>query len=107
MENEKNQPTAEQIEQWKKEHGGMICVTAEDKDYYLRKPNRPEYKRFLDTVQRSVSDASLTLVSSCLMHPDQQSLRTDCIAQPSLHMALVGELQDQFGGNLTATSKKL
>ena len=106
---ETKQPTTEQIEQWKKQYGGVIDVyiPETDKHYILRKPTRQEYKRFIDTVQRSTSEASMTLVLDCLVGPDRDSLVKDCAENMSLHLTLLGELQEKFGGNLTATSKKL
>lgn len=106
---ETKEPTAEQIEQWKKQHGELIDVYVSEtgKSYILRKPTRQEYKRFIDTVQRSTSDASMTLVLDCLVAPDRKSFTEDCAENMSLHLSLLGELQEKFGGSLTATSKKL
>lgn len=103
------QPTPQQIEEWKKEHGELIDVYVSEtgKSYILRKPTRQEYKRFIDTVQRSTSEASMTLVLDCLVAPDRKSFTDDCAENMSLHLTLLGELQEKFGGNLTATSKKL
>jgi len=100
-------PTEEQIQRWKEEHGGVICSTVGEKDYYLRRPTRAEYKRLIDTSQKSVYDASYTLVISCLLDPDPKEIGDDCKDNPNLHIFLSAELQDQFGGNLGVSSKKL
>ena len=100
-------PTEEQIKEWKERHGEVLCITAGDKDYYLRKPVRAEYKRFIDTLPQSAYDASLTLVAACLLSPSREELMQDINLNPGLHLLLSGELQNAAGGSLAVSSKKL
>jgi len=108
MEQEKaNAPTEEQLNAWKQQHGEILQVTVGSNLFYLRKPNRPEYRRFVDTMSRSLYDAGLQLVVDCLLHPSVNEFMALLEANPNLHMQVAGELQTKFGADVPVGSKKL
>lgn len=102
-----NAPSEEQLNAWKQQHGEVIEVTVDERSFYARKPTRSEYKRFIDTMGRSLYDASLQLVLDCLLQPSAKELMVLLDENPNLHIQIVGELQTKFGANVPVSSKKL
>jgi hypothetical protein len=100
-----NEQLQEQIKQWKTQHGEVIQVLISEDEYYLRKPKRPEYKRFTDTLSKSIYDAASQLVFSCLLSPSAEILATRIETNPDLCVLISGELQEQFSSK--ASSKKV
>lgn len=102
-----NAPSEEQLKTWKQQHGEVMEVTAGPQAFHLRKPKRPEYRRFIDTMGRSLYDASLQLVLDCLLHPSGKELMVLLDEYPNLHIQIVGELQTKLAADVPVSSKKL
>lgn len=62
----KTEITAEQVEQWKKEHGKVFEIKAEGKTAYYRKPNRKDLSYAL-TLKSQPLDMDETLLRSCFL----------------------------------------
>lgn len=62
----KNEITAEQVEQWKKEHGKVFEVKADGKVAYYRKPTRKDLGYAL-TLKNQPLDLDETLMRSCFL----------------------------------------
>lgn len=65
----KNEITAEQVEQWKKEHGKVFVAEADGKKAYYRKPTRKDLSYAL-TLQDQPLDMSETLLKNCFLGGD-------------------------------------
>jgi hypothetical protein len=100
-------PTAEQIEQWKKQYGKAFEVTVGENTYYLGMPTRSKYKYFIDRVNKSLLDAAEGLVADCLLWPTTEEYVRQKAANPALPITLATALQEAFGGNEQPVAKNL
>lgn len=99
-------PTEEQKAQWKEKHGDYYRILVGDKEYFLRKPTRPEYKMFINTVSQDLYGASYTLVYTCLLEPSKEEFKKDVESTLDLHINLAGALQNQFGSGAVGAGSK-
>lgn len=67
----KNEITAEQVEQWKKEHGKVFVASADGKKAYYRKPTRKELS-YAMTLQSQPLDMTEVLLKSCFLGGDAE-----------------------------------
>lgn len=65
----KNEVTAAQIEQWKKEHGKVFVAEADGYKAYYRKPTRKDLS-YAMTLQNQPLDMTETLLKSCFLGGD-------------------------------------
>lgn len=79
----KNEITAEQVEQWKKQHGKVFVASADGHKAYYRKPTRKDLSYAL-TLQNQPIDMTETLLKNCflggdsIMHEDTDYLLGCC-----------------------------
>lgn len=62
----KNEITAEQVEQWKKEHGKLFEVKADGKTAFYRKPTRKDLSYAL-TLKSQPLDMDEALLKNCFL----------------------------------------
>lgn len=67
----KNEITAEQVEQWKKEHGRVFVASADGKKAYYRKPSRKELS-YAMTLQNQPLDMTECLLKNCFLGGDAE-----------------------------------
>lgn len=84
--------SAENIEMWKKVHGGVRCITVMDDDYkvyegYFHRPNLDLIRAVTAQSKNSEVDAAQTLFNGCWLGGDE-AIKNDAV----LFMAAVGEL---------------
>lgn len=65
----KNEITAEQVEQWKKQHGKVFVASADGHKAYYRKPTRKDLSYAL-TLQNQPIDMTETLLKNCFLGGD-------------------------------------
>lgn len=65
----KNEITAEQVEQWKKQHGKLFVASADGHKAYYRKPTRKDLSYAL-TLQNQPLDMTETLLKNCFLGGD-------------------------------------
>ena len=65
----KNEITAEQVEQWKKQHGKVFVASADGHKAYYRKPTRKDLSYAL-TLQNQPLDMTETLLKNCFLGGD-------------------------------------
>lgn len=65
----KNEITAEQVEQWKKQHGKVFVASADGHKAYYRKPTRKDLSYAL-TLQDQPLDMTETLLKNCFLGGD-------------------------------------
>lgn len=65
----KNEVTAAQIEQWKKEHGKVFVAEADGHKAYYRKPTRKDLS-YAMTLQNQPLEMTETLLKSCFLGGD-------------------------------------
>ncbi len=75
----KNEITAEQVEQWKKQHGKVFVASADGHKAYYRKPTRKDLS-YAMTLQNQPLEMTETLLKNCflggdpIMHEDTEYL---------------------------------
>lgn len=62
----KNEITAEQVEQWKKQHGKVFVAKGEGKTAYYRKPTRQDLS-YAMTLKEQPLDMYDTLLKNCFL----------------------------------------
>jgi hypothetical protein len=65
----KNEITAEQVEQWKKQHGKVFVASADGHKAYYRKPTRKDLSYAL-TLQNQPLDMTEALLKNCFLGGD-------------------------------------
>lgn len=68
--------TAEQIQEWKNKHGEVFMIAFEDKEGYLRKPNRKELSYAMTKVQSNPLGFAEVILQNCWLGGDEE-IRTD------------------------------
>ena len=68
----KNEITAEQVEQWKKEHGKVFVAEADGKKAYYRKPTRKDLSYALTLQDQPLKNCFLG--GDAIMHEDMDYL---------------------------------
>lgn len=66
---EKTEITAEQVAQWKKEHGKVFVASADGHKAYYRKPTRKDLS-YAMTLQNQPLDMTETLLKNCFLGGD-------------------------------------
>lgn len=113
-----NEPTAEQLEQWKAQYGRRNVIRLEqavedDEDsgqetlvVYCRKPSPQHLGRFANTAQKDAYKALRDLVFDTLLWPDAERVKVAVEDQPGLAIAIGGKLQQIAGTNADFTVKR-
>ena len=85
----KNEITAEQVEQWKKQHGKVFVASADGHKAYYRKPTRKDLS-YAMTLQNQPLDLTEALLKNCFL--GGEPLHED----PDYLLGCSGELVDRM-----------
>lgn len=86
-----NKPTKKQIEDWKKEHGGVYALPIEEKIAYLREPNMMDWKRVFSKLGNG-DTAMFELMLEALWLGGDEAIKTEDV----YFAAAKKELQELF-----------
>lgn len=71
-----SKPNKKQIEDWKKEHGGVYAFPVDDKTAYLREPNMVDWKRILSKLSNGETAMCEEILRSLWLGGDEE-IRND------------------------------
>ena len=91
--------TPEQIERWKKEspNGEIYRFEFKGQEYVFIAPSRQTYKRFVDSVSRSLYGAQMQVLMDCMKYPSREAFNSQLDRYPQLVVALMGPLSEAVG----------
>lgn len=102
-------PTADQIASWKREHGKVIGID-EPARMYFRKPTRPIWADFVESVAKgkgTYEAAYRRLCLACLLHPAEDAAEQIFEEYPGLSLTMGDELGELAGHKGKVDVKKL
>ncbi len=86
----------QEIKELEENYGNIIVSETEYGTFVFKKPNRPIVKKFFDTVQRSIYDATYGLCVDTIVKPSREELMRIEEEEPGIMMILGAEIQDFF-----------
>lgn len=106
-----NRITPEIIAELKTKHGTRLFAhhskDEEIGDFVFRSAKRPEFEKFLVTVQDNSPNALRTLTEQCVVWPTGEALQTALNNFPALISVLARKIQDKSGLELEVEAEKL
>jgi hypothetical protein len=94
-------PSAEQIEQWKKQHGKIYCIEVDGRSCYLRQPNRKDLAAATASGKKDPLKFNDSILVNCWLAGDEEIRTND-----ELFLG-ASQVLDEVLEFKTATIKKL
>lgn len=97
----------QKIKELEEKYGDLIVTETEYGTFVFKKPNRPIVKKFFDTTQRSMYDATYGLCIDTIVEPSREELMRIEEEEPGIMIILGAEIQDFFSKLSRVNSRKV